>query len=475
MFQVDARACGKGKTVKGIYVLIKRLLSQSEKILLIVPSIDLQYQYQEKFKHQIYIINSNECTETTTQKLSHAMYTHKKFICITRQTFLLSYGLTHKHHYHLIIDESLDNLYMELDVPVYDKNKLVQYNWQEHFSISHEPEDDKKNNVFYPFNLGGYSDDAISNASWHYKKIINQNYNWFISPYDYGIMTGNTSNKKSFKLYGIATKEILENWLSVYCAAAAFETTSMYWWFNYHRYEFSYIENGEFQPHQFNNHHLHYGDFKLWSKSKQITQSGDIDSIELQHVEYAKNIIQNNDVISLRNWETKKAKFANEIRVNHNIHGMNNPRLANCSFVSVESALNPSKQYFAFMSEIFLKNVTNKDKDMIIRQMFSGNLIYQIIMRSVLRSSDYSGQDVHTFLMDQITCNMMDYYFTNHQLHPIPIVVNSTKNKDKLVKKQQQLANLMADTHGRAMTENERKYKCKLLIGINKLKNSFIK
>lgn len=467
-YLIDSRPCGKGKTIHGIYSLIKKYLLLEQKIILIVPSIDLQYQYKEKYGEKMTIINSSDSSETTTKRLVHAMGTGVPFICITRQTLLLSPTLPNKKLYNFISDESLDSLFIELSVPMYDKNNLVKYFWHNHFEVSEDFVNDGKNNVFYKLELIANSSDNISMSSWEYKKITNPNYEWYISSFDYQIMTSQIQ-RKYFKVFGLAKADVVTGWKSTYTAAAAFHTTTMHWWLKHCNIHSKVIPEGDFTKHSFNNLHIHYGDIPLWSKSKQQSQNNGMDSVEKQFHDYVTDIVLTDDIITLRNWEHKGNKFLGEINVNHNVHGMNTTRLLNCKNICLESALNPSQQLYAFLKTILLNSVA--DHETPIRHMFIGNLFYQIVMRSILRSNAYNDEVVNIFIMDRTACALLHEYFQNAVLHPITLYMNSTKNKDKLEKKELQLEELKAKCEGRAMTDAERQYKVRLLRSINKIRN----
>jgi hypothetical protein len=352
-------------------------------------------------------------------------------ICITHQSFLLLQDIEQKREYILIIDESLDSLYVKLQVTTYHDNDLVKIFWDKHFKVIPNPEFSNylanpvisgnkvsyNNTAFAQLVVEDSSKDEICFNSRQYQQITSDNYTWYISPDDYNIML--TGQKESFNLFGIVKAQIMTGWQNIFIAAAAFQYTKMAHWLSRHNLPTETMADCGFNQHD-NQVTIHYGDMDIWSLTKQGSQKYFVDGYERQIDDYCDNVIQKHSFIALRNKNKAKGKL-NEFVLEHNVHGINSPALADCRHVVIQSALNLDKQFESFLRTCFLVGVPDYLQKETIALMHSVNLFYQVIMRSALRNGD----SCDIFVMDRRVAKLLQHYFSNADLLIRPLEVLS--------------------------------------------------
>lgn len=489
---VDSRGCGQGKTLDGIYPKIDKIVEKEKgKYLLVLPSKDLQAEYKKEFA-RMHKINHETSTVKTTKAVANAMSGEdsKKEICITRQTFEQSQNLPSKDQYNLIIDEILDNLVIQNTIQIAKSDDFL-IRWENMLVLSDEYKEDMKKylamdkiprDIYFKLSPKFTINNNILNQSSDYKKLTNQNYDLYITPYDYAVMWGdkvdggndNKDTPTTFNVHGILTADILRGWKSIYVAAAAFEKTFMRYWLDYHNIPYVIEDGREFQKHTNNNVKIHYLPLKRWSRALRNNQKKCTNSYEEQFVEYVRAKIGRKDVIVLRNNGTEKV-FAGEIKVAHNAHGQNKNKMQNCQSIVIMSAINPDDSNRIFIQNELLKNYPDSSKNEALSQMYAINNFYQIAFRSALRNTG----NADIFVMDQIVANGLEYYFENATKIAIPLEDPTPKTnygqktggrKTKSIQEyQQQLDNLQNLTCNRAKTGAERSQLCKLRSKIEKL------
>ncbi len=470
--KIDQRRCGAGKTTSTLYQHIDRCIALNQPTLIVVPSIKLQGQYQQRYPDLI-VVNSENTPESSVNKaIIQLMMYARPLICITHQSFLLLQDVEQKHQYVLIIDESLDNLYVKLAVPTYHNNGLVKVFWENHFSLISTPEFDYalanptvsgnklsySNSDFAVVEVVNSSEDEICVNSRQYQQMTSKNYTWYISPDDYKTMQ--TGRADYFTLFGIVKAQVMLGWQSILIAAAAFEFTKMSHWLALQELPTQTLDGCQFTGHS-NTVTIHYADISLWSLSKQRSQKDYVDSYEQQTDAYINNIIQHQHFIALRNKNKAKciSSASHEHVVGHNVHGLNDPKFASCAHVVIQSALNLDKQFEAFLRARFISAIPELMQEDCIAQMHCVNLFYQVIMRSSLRNG--GGCDV--FVMDRRVARLLLTYFPQANLVAIPMtspqsLLNQTNAKKaaKQSKWQQQLTELLDKQTRRALTDAER-------------------
>lgn len=482
---VDSRACGSGKTVDGMYSIISECQKNQIPFVVSVPSIDLQKQYKTDH-NSLSVINCNLTNssenKTTTAQITDAMVRQTKEFAVTRQAHILAHNLPNKEKYIWLNDEGLDNLIRSLTLETNEADSPVRFDWMGHFEVA---EEDKEKMALWltEEKLSKYkfarlimtkscSNRALKSES--YQLLANKNYDFYISPYDYKIIQED-GERQLFNLIGIIKPSVATGYMKQYVSSAAFEKTMFRWWMDYHQLPYDISSGCEFKPHK-GNVIIEYVDDN-WSKLKQKDQKGMMNSTLYQFHRYVDSQVGSNPVIVLRNARSSdNFRYQNEIEVKHNVHGMNNPRLIECRHIVIESAINPSPQLEKFFKNILLDGVTD-NKDEIIAHMFSCHLFYQIVLRSYLRSKFYNGENIHIYMLDKNMAQYSTYYYESPQLKVIPVsqpinkkidpVVEITKLRIKLGKKQNDLEDLLLAVGDRTMTNSERVKKSRLISDID--------
>lgn len=428
-FKIDSRACGQGKTVDGIYKQINYFKSLDTPILLVCGSIELQNQYKAKYP-EIILINSQN-SKSTVYDVQLAMEIDddsSKIICITHQTFMMLSSSEYRSKFMLIIDEAIQNVY-ESSKFYHKKN----YHWEDHFLITHSGTqlpysdcvamDDFPRNEFYPLkvlNRLSFDDDMMFTQIKEFRQATDENYDHYITPYDYNIMMDpKNKEKRSFEIFSLLNQNIFNGWLGMYIAAAAFEKTPMYHLFKkFGLYgKFDTIHDFERTTGNFIFHC--YSDFK-WSNYKRKKSSAYLDNFHDYVNRNARGVI-----LALRN-KDELSKLNNELLLTHNVHGLNKEEYQSVVDISMESALLPSPQMNQFIKDHLLMDVIEKDITTTIIHFFSAYLFYQAIMRCKLRTKEYRDSDdkeqINIFLLDDdVVVALEDYFvFTIDNTSEIP-------------------------------------------------------
>lgn len=391
MINVNSQQCGAGKTTQWIYPNIRKLLLQSQKVLLVVPSIDLQIQYAETFTRHITVIN-NQNSASVSKAIYEAFDNGNKFICITHQAFeQLALSFTVKRNYNLIIDEVInpirlqkinfdaDNKYM----PNFKFSNIFKFKDKEYFS--HKDVDYTKDKSWHKLNVAKVNDLPFLVESKKWKDLLHDN---FISYMQYeNYMNLCKQNKKQISIIQELNPVIMMHWVDVYVAGAAFECTFMRYWMDYNELEYDVVEKFEQHDTKIRLHAPSIDDFK-WSKHKKNKHTEILDKYHKYVKANTTNplVIRNNDEVR---------EIAGEVRVSHNVHGMNLINKHNIISVSLETALVPDYQL-----KDFYRNVLDM-KDKQITKAFSSYLFYQVVMRTAIRDDipvDVFALDVNTIV-----------------------------------------------------------------------------
>jgi hypothetical protein len=237
-------------------------------------------------------------------------------------------------------------------------------------------------------------------------------------------MLGNDTRQKTFNMYSVFNSRLFTGWKSIHIAAAAFHKTQLYHIFKYNNIEFTYIQKfakhkGNIKLHIVSNTYNVNGKYKSmsWSNYKRTKHPEILQSYH----NYVNGITNGNKVLSLRNL-SEKTTLANEIKLGHSVHGINNEEWQQVTNVSMESALRPSNQLISFIKRVVLdQSLADNQMDLIITDMFCSYLFYQAIMRCKLRSLEYvqlansnqynSLDVINIFTLDNnVALNLYDYF-----------------------------------------------------------------
>ena len=416
LITIDQRGCGGGKTTDGIYKRIHANQQNNIKTLIVVPSIKLQEQYKKDLDYPITIVNSQIYNEdssdftTTIQACLHNMKNGTDIIIITHQAFVKMPMTGHKIKYDLIIDEALDDIIRKTDIasvnneawqPDYDLYNLFEFsNDIVQQTVELTKDDDEEWHQLHQFRepTQGLLSDSPS-----FKNITDKNFVHHVTSKGWHILNGQDGGMAH--VISTLNPDVLKGWRTVYIAAAAFTNTKMYHW----------MINNDFQyytpkPYRFEQH---VGNIKLftshnnkfdWSNNKRKTYPEILNKYHEQVKQHASG-----EVITVRNNSEKQNLGDIEVRLNHNVHGMND--LQQYKDISLETALIPDPQIKKFILDHWLIKMSKEDQKRAITHMFSAYLFYQVVMRTSLRSRNYSGERINIFVLDQHTgvC-LMDYF-----------------------------------------------------------------
>lgn len=410
MITIDQRGCGLGKTTglnNSIYTRINLNLSNKHKTLIAVPSKELQYKYLQDWPHAI-IVNSDLGSDTTSKQITYHMNNNEKLIICTHAALTRLHETGLRSYYHLIIDEDIGDIIKHNFVDFSGDKELARIHWENRYS----PTLDTKaifdvlgiadeSNQWYEMNVLESELNSIINESESYREIMDPNYKHYMRYVDYNNML---DRKNTMNFMSVLSTAILRDWMSIHIASAAFEQTKMYYWLKTNNIEVSFIN--KFIPHKGNiNIYSSHDPYFHWSKSK-IEQHPEL--IVSYHDEV--NKWSTGEVISLRNNNVKN-KLGMEIRLNHNVHGINSPKLQSITNISCESALIPSPLRYNFMVQYFELDDKDRKTKQIIRHMHMYHLFYQVIMRCKLRDPNYNNEPINIFCPDQDIAVGLQYYF----------------------------------------------------------------
>ena len=416
MITIDQRGCGKGKTTDGIYKRIHANKQQGKKTLIVVPSIKLQEQYKKDLDYPVQIINSqlyNEDSSVFTSTIQACIYHMRKgteIIIITHQAFVKLPASGNKMKYDLIIDEALDDIIRKTDVasvnnevwkPDYDLYNLFEFaNETVQKSVELTKEDDLE---WYQLHQFREPTQGLLSDSPSFKNITDKNYVHHVTSKGWHILNGQDGG--TAHIISTLNPDILKGWASAYIAAAAFTFTKMYYWMLANEFEFYTPKEYKFEQHTGNIKLFTSDNGKFdWSNSKRQNYPEILNKYHNQVKQHASG-----EVITVRNNNEKQHLGEIEIRLNHNVHGMND--LQQYRDISLETALIPDPQVKKFILDHWLCKMNKHEQKRAITHMFSAYLFYQVIMRTGLRSRNYANERINIFILDQHTgvC-LMDYF-----------------------------------------------------------------
>lgn len=428
MITIDQRGCGQGKTTDGIYKRIHANHQNNIKTLVVVPSINLQEQYRKDLDYPVQIINSKIYNEdsgsftTTIKACSHHMQVGTDFIIITHQAFIKLPKNGNKFKYDLIIDEALDDIIRKTDIatvnsdvwqPDYDLYNLFEFeNDITQKIVDLTIDNDEDWHLLHQFRepTPGLLSDSPS-----FKNITDKNYLHNVTSKGWHILNGQDGG--TAHIISVLNPEVLKGWKSVYIAAAAFTNTKMYHWMISNNFQYYTPKEYRFEEHKGNIKLFTSDNNKFdWSNNKRKNYP---EILEKYHNQVETNasgkvlVVRNNsekqymgDNFTNKNGEKENTK---EKRLNHNVHGMND--LQEYKDISLETALIPDPQVKKFIIDHWLIKLNKEDQKRAITHMFSAYLFYQVVMRTSLRSRNYSGERINIFVLDQHTgvC-LLDYF-----------------------------------------------------------------
>ena len=435
---VDARGAGQGKTRTGIYPMLHQLVHSNTPTLIVVPSQQLQEQYCiDNPKLNIRKINSAIDIGNglnVSAEVLRSMANREPLLIITEEAFrrtLISWDI--KNDYTLVIDEAinpysieelsidpkialqLDNVFtledkpaswtcFETDIRPELERLVTQGEIKPPRAIAAQPTE------WTSLQRTALDSSSIFDESFQWRRLLNPNTRLWVTWAAWEkIRTGNT-REISFACELDAS--ILMGWISVHIAAAAFETTFMSMWLKANG--LSYGTKVEFEPHaQSPVMHIPKDPFS-WSKYRRNLQP----SVLPEFYRYVDQQLQGAPCLVVRNNDELTAKLSNEIKLTHNVHGMNN--FSSCTAVCLSTALKPSWTFNSFLKQRSDDAGVKEDViDKFIARAFASYMFYQILMRSALR--DEGNQfPVHCFILDtESALGLLDYFDLSNQANAV--------------------------------------------------------
>ena len=340
---VDARGAGQGKTRNGIYPMLARLAMTRMPTLIVVPSQLLQEQYcTDNPTLKIRKINSSHESGSglnVSAEILNALANREPMLIITEEAFRrthISWDI--KCAYHLIIDEAINpysieelridpKIALQLDkiFSVEDKTKswddyLGSYKgWIEELD---EPDSEKQrlHTVFQPKSWASLKRIAVENSSifqesLQWRRLMNPNTRlWVTWAHWQKIKAGDT---RELSIAVELNDRMMNGWISVHVAAAAFDSTFMSMWLKANGV--SYTISVPFMPHKPSPiFHVPQEEFS-WSKYRRNTQP---DALP-EFYRYVEGQLQGGPCLVVRNNDELTAKLSNEQKITHNVHGIN--------------------------------------------------------------------------------------------------------------------------------------------------------
>lgn len=416
MITIDQRGCGQGKTTDGIYKRIHANKLSNKKTLVVVPSVQLQEQYKKDLNYPIQIINSriyNDESSDFTSTVQACIYNMRKgtdLIIITHQAFVKLPASGHKMKYDLIIDEALDDIIRKTDVasvnnevwkPDYDLYNLFEFaNEVVQKTVEITKDDDTE---WYQLHQFREPTQGLLSDSPSFKNITDKNFVHHVTSKGWHILNGQDGG--TAHIISTLNPEVLKGWASAYIAAAAFHYTKMYHWMLANEFQFYTPKEYKFNEHTGNIKLFTSDNSKFdWSNSKRQEYPEILNKYHNLVKQHASG-----EVITVRNNSEKQNLGDIEVRLNHNVHGMND--LQQYSDISLETALIPDPQIKKFILDHWIIKMNKFEQKRAITHMFSAYLFYQVIMRTSLRSRNYAGERINIFVLDQHTGVCLTDYF----------------------------------------------------------------
>lgn len=428
---VDARGAGQGKTRNGIYPMLAKLAQSSTPILIVVPSQLLQEQYcNDNPTLKIRKINSSHDSGSglnVSAEILNALANREPMVIITEEAFRrthISWDI--KCDYHLIIDEAI-NPYSIEDLRIDPK---IALQLDKIFSLADMPaswcgfENDIKPELDRLLAAGlikasSYSQliptewatlkrisvesSSIFEESLQWRRLMNPNTRlWVTWAHWQKIKAGDT---RELSIAVELNDSMINGWISLHVAAAAFESTFMSMWFKANGV--SYTTSVPFTAHkQVPIFHVPEAKFS-WSKYRRNTQP---DALP-EFYRYVESQLKGGPCLVVRNNDELAAKLINEQKITHNVHGINT--FSDSTAVCLSTALKPGWSFKAFLSQqAEAAGIFDQDRDGFIARAFGSYMFYQILMRSALRVEGNS-KPVHCFVLDhEIAMGLMGYFET---------------------------------------------------------------
>lgn len=409
MINVDARACGIGKTrgnKNSIFSEVKVAYELGQRSVIVLPSIKIFKMYEEHFETfaggpEVVTIHSDDGhnEQQTTDRLFQALCdTEARIIVITHNTFMrYMWHNGVKKDIHLFIDEAFDPF---RKVEYWDQvNSKVHVHWAEVAEVKNLGSE--WNNLI----IDGEALTAMSfvRDNQQIKELSDSNWNNYCHYSDVMSLFNPQPANRSVTVVQELKSEIMRDWRSVRIAAAAFEVTFMREWLVSNNIRYQIIPGCEFKKH-----------------APLLTIHVPIDNVSNKEVKYSINKAKQKDnwvvtafrayvdslkidepVLVLRNKSNATGGlYADETKVAFNAHGQND--FTEYTKVSLEAATNLCPVMLRFHREFH-------SQDFDTYRARTGYDFYQIVMRCCLRKQPPEPADV--YCLDGRLATALDDFF----------------------------------------------------------------
>lgn len=380
--QVDSRGCGAGKTRNSIIPRIRKNIKNRIRTLVIVPSIQLQQEYQKYFmSDEFTVINSSNKDEGKI--FNQYQQADTPVVCMTHEGFLRTPGLE-KTNWDLVIDEAFNPYYSQVINnsdrvrALVDFSNIVSWKDSNVNQLTEKPK--TKLQPFFELEFDtSLEANTINKTLW--RNLTSPNFRiWATWTSGHNLMH-NSRETSTVQLE--VNPELLRGWSSVWIAAAVFEKTLMGMWLKSNNIDFDIV-------HKFKSHrvpirvHIPENEFS-WSKNYRMKHP-EIEQIFKKYCDVHRSgrLIYNNNDDSSVVFEFGK-------KITHNAHGVNEYKhLTDYAFLS---AIKPNPHF-----NNFLFDRTGSDPKE-LEFAFAGYMAYQLVMRTALRDPDNT-TPVNIFFLD---------------------------------------------------------------------------
>ena len=377
---VDSRGAGEGKTTTGIYRALKishRFLEMP--VLLVVPSIRLQQQYQEGIPdiiHKDDIINSDNTTNVVGVLLDRMKEPRNsqgrpRVICITHEAFRrTNIHRTLRSGWCLIVDEVMDPWSYEKINLQTAKSWQPDYNFKDLFYWARPErvvaEDDE---VFHELLVGAIPDNVIFGDSPQWQRLTSLNHRlWIREPAYQRLCQQGTGY---VELIVSLHERIFEDWAYLTIAAAAFEHTFLHHWFQCAGFEIHTERPFVKQKRNIRLHTMALPDGLKWSNRKRNLYP---EILNDYHAYVNANLPK--PILGVRN-NAEGRRLIDEVKLGHNAHGNND--YTEYTAISLETALVVTPT----LNEFYTRQIGLTESQVITA--FPAYIFYQLIMRTALR------------------------------------------------------------------------------------------
>lgn len=400
--QIDARGCGAGKTRNTIVPRIKNNIWTGIKTLLVVPSIKLQKEYSKYFVSEDFaVINSDGVSKEGI--LTQYQTVDTPVVCITHEAFqLIPTELFQKSNWDLIIDEVFMP-YQTHKIRNYDSASRVWLNTSEMFEWT----DTVIGNYRSLSVIGSTPPNLIDTKFWN--RINNSNFQLFTTITGGENLMNNVT--ETTELFQVLNRAVLENWHSVWIAAAAFEHTMFGYWLKSKTrdYSIAYAFEKHTKSVLWHMPNDESADGFRWTKNQRAR---DCDQLR-NFFAYVDLNRSGRAIYNLNNDDKTPVIWGN--RITHNAHGVN--EYSHYENYAYFSAVNANGNFKSFIAE-HCGIPTKKQNGTMLDPFgfaFSGYNAYQLLMRTALRDPSHQGV-VNAFFIDtMIALDIQELFVAKYQ------------------------------------------------------------